>query len=241
MTKIWQILTDDLRSMSRQQHFWYWIFPLALLGLLMLFFFSGVTVLVEIVNPKTTKEWGLLENIQLVIIVVMIGVSMYAIAKKKPILQKLGFGFVTVFAVFVFLEEISYGAHLTQYFTGDGKSQLAKLTGVYNIHNYGDSTAKIFKRSVYVLMLFLFIIAPFVKSNFQNRIISYLIPLPKIVIAAILTILCEITARILVLLNDLNLDDLTMDIGEFSEILVYYIFLLYLWQLIFEKEWVMRN
>ncbi len=59
----------------------------------MAFFFSGVPALVELVNPKMVhpemnKEWGLLENIQLVVVAVILGFSVYALVKKEPILQK---------------------------------------------------------------------------------------------------------------------------------------------------------
>lgn len=238
MTQILTILGTELTSMSRREHFWYWAFPIALLTLLMIFFFSGIPVLVEIVNPELNREWGLLENIQLVIVVIIFGVAAYAFAWKKPTLQKIGFALISIFAVFVFLEEIDYGAHLAQYLTGEKKSQLAQISGVYNIHNYGDYTAKIFKRSVYLVMLLLFIVAPFMRSKFNNRIISYLVPLPRIAIVAVITIGCEVIARGLVPLRNLKLEELTMDIGEFSEILVYYVFLIYVWQLVFQKEWV---
>jgi magnesium-transporting ATPase (P-type) len=208
---------------------------------LMGFFFSGVPVLVEIVNPEMNREWGLLENIQLIVVATIIGVSIYATAKKKPAIQKFGFIFIAIFGVFVFLEEIDYGSHLSQYLTGQQESQLAKLTGVYNVHNYGENTAKVFKRAVYVLMLLLFLVAPFVRVKFWNPIFSYLIPQPKIAIIAMITIVCELAARALVPLNGLKLDELGMDIGEFSEILVYYVFLLYVWQLVFEKQWAMTS
>lgn len=243
VTKIWALLVVELNRMSPKQHFWYWIFPVTLLAVLMLFFFSGIPALVELINPKmvdpeSNKEWGLLENIQLAIIAIIIVLSTYAIAKKKPILQRFGFGLITAFAIFVFLEETDYGMHMTEYFTGVGQSQLEKIAGIENFHNTYDSLpAKFFKRSVYLAMSLLFIIAPFLNHNFENRTISYLIPLRRIAIVAIVTILCEIIARMLVPLNNLQFEDLNMDIGEFSEILVYYVFLLYLWQLIFEKEW----
>jgi hypothetical protein len=242
-THIRTILVDELNGMSWKEHFWYWIFPISLLALLMFFFFSGIPALVEMVNPKMVnpefnKEWGLLENIQLTIIAVILGLSVYASTRKKPVLQKWGFGLIGVFAIFVFLEETDYGMHISQYFTGVGQSQLEKIVGVPNIHNrYGSLPAKIMKRSVYVMMLLLFVIAPFYKGNFQNRIISYLIPLPKIIIVAIVTVFCELIARLLVPLTNLRFEDLNMDIGEFSEIMVYYVFLLYLWQLVFEKKW----
>ena len=68
-------------------------------------------------------------------------------------------------------------------------------------------------------------------------IVSYLIPQPRIFVVAVLTICCDLIARLLAVLNDIDLTELTLDIGEFSEIMVYYVFLLYLWQLIFHKQW----
>lgn len=227
----------ELQSMTRSQHFWNWIFPSALLGVLMIFFYSGIPALHEIVNPEQNREWGLIENIQLVIVATILGVAARAGITKKPTLQKIGFGLISVFAVFVFLEEIDYGSHLVEYVTGTGKSQLAKVTGVYNLHNYAPSTAKLIKRSVYGLMLLLFVVAPFLQSWFRNGVIRYLIPNPRIAIIAILTIFFEIAARLLVRLSGMQLEELGMDIGEFSEILIYYIFLVYVWQLAFEKEW----
>ena len=203
----------------------------------MSFFFSGIPSLVEIANPKMNREWGLVEHTQLGFIAIIIAISAYASFTKKPSIQKWGFGLVSAFAVFVFLEEIDYGAHIAEYLTGVSQSQLEEITGVYNIHHYGPNTAKIFKRSVYGLMLIIFIIAPILKGKFQNSVISYLIAEPKIIIIAVLTILCEMIARLLVPLNNLKLEDLTLNIGEFSEIMIYYIFLMYLIQLIFEKEW----
>ncbi|MGI9542337.1 MAG: hypothetical protein ACR2MX_03705 [Cyclobacteriaceae bacterium] len=231
------VLSDDISHMSVKEHFWYWVFPISLLGLLMFFFFSKIPLLVELVNPKMNREWGLLENIQLVIIAVMIGLSIYALRRKKHVLQKWGFGLIAVFAVFILLEEIDYAAHFREYLTGSKESYLDELVGTKNIHNYAPNTAKIFKRSVYVLMLIIFIVAPLFKTTSKSNIISYLIPEPKIVITAVLTILVEIIARLLVPLTDLKLVDLTMDIGEFSEIMVYYLFLIYLIQLVFNKQW----
>ena len=241
ITTIYDIMTKEIKGMSDGQHFWYWIFPAALLSLLMALFFSGIPIFVKIINPPLNREWGMLENIQLVIVAVMIGVSFYAMWTKGPKLQKLGFGLIFVFAVFVFLEEIDYGAHFREYFSGERRSQLSILTGVYNIHNRGQYTAAIIKRSVYFLMLIIFIIAPYLKHAIKNDLISYLIPYPKIVLTAVLTVLVELTARLLVPLNNLRLENLTMDIGEFSEIMVYYVFLLYVIQLAFEKEFIISN
>ena len=233
--------------MSVRQHLWYWAIPTLVIALLMASFFSGVPGLVKLVNPKmidlsANREWGLLENVQLLIIVGIIGVTSYATMSVSSILLRLGFGLLTLFAVIIFLEEIDYGYHFTEYFTGEGKSQLSEFFGIYNLHNINDNFGAIwFKRFVYLVMLVLFIIMPFWKFRNGPALIAYLSPMPKIVIPAGITIACETVARVLVPIRNLRLDSIQMDIGEFSEVLIYYTFLLYLCQLIFEKKWQTAN
>ena len=236
-------LAHDLKSMSARQHLWYWAVPILVIALLMAFFFSGVPGLVKLVNPKmidlsANKEWGLLENVQLLVIVGILWVTAYATMSVSPTLLRLGYGLLTLFAIVIFLEEIDYGYHFTEYFTGEGKSQLSEIVGIYNLHNINDNFGAIwFKRFVYLVMLMLFIIMPFWKFRNAPALIAYLSPLPKIVIPAGITIVTEIVARALVPMRHMNLDSIQMDIGEFSEVMIYYTFLLYLCQLVYDKKW----
>ena len=220
--------------MSKKEHTYYWIIPTLLLSVLMVFYFSKIPALVEFVCPKENWEWGILENIQLGIIAFMIILSVYAFLNKKVALQKLGFGFVAFFAVFVFLEEIDYGAHFAQLIGGEEEIILKEYIP-HNIHNLGNN-AKLFKRSVYLIMLLIFVIAPFLKTRIENPYIQYLIPKPRIVIVAMLAIAADLVPRLIVALEILEDGGLGVNIGEFSEIMVYHIFLIYLIQLIFENQ-----
>jgi hypothetical protein len=56
------------------------------------------------------------------------------------------------------------------------------------------------------------------------------------VVTAIITIFSYAVPRLLVDFNILEDGGFGVNIGEFSEIMVYYIFFLYLYEVIFEKE-----
>lgn len=234
MKYYFDLLKNDIKKMSLREHGYYWVLPLVILSILITFYFSGVPTLEEFVCPKENWEWGILENIQLTIILAMFILAIYAFLKKKVTLQKWGFGLIALFAVFIFLEEIDYGAHFAQLIGGEQEIILKQYIPK-NIHNQGNN-AKLFKRSVYVFMLLLFVIAPFLKLKTENPYIKYLIPKPRIVIVAVLAIIIDLVPRLIVYFGIFEDGGLGTNIGEFSEVIVYHIFLIYLTQLIFENE-----
>ena len=87
-------------------------------------------------------------------------------------------------------------------------------------------------------MAIIFIAAPLIRNKIKNPVLLYLIPHKGIILTAIITILSYVVPRLLVDLNILEDGGMRAwgNIGEFSEILVYYIFFLYLYEIIFEKS-----
>ena len=235
MRYILDTLKEDIYAMSTKEHLWYWIIPTVVLGTLMAFYFSGIPVLVEFVCPSTNWEWGILENMQLAIILGILGLAVYGFFKKENRLLEVGFGFLALFTLWVFLEEIDYGAHFRELFFGTRESYLRDLTGIKNLHNLNDG-AKYWKRAVYIIMAVGFVIAPFFKDKINHSLLSFLIPKPKILIVAILSIAVDLVPRLLVKFQIFEDGGLGTNIGEFSEVVVYQIFLIYLYQLIFEKQ-----
>jgi len=199
------------------------------------FYFSEVPVLVNFIAPKENREWGILENLQLVIIFCIFLLSIYGSFKKARLLQKLGFCFVAFFAIFIFLEEMSYGVHLSQLLGGSEETYLSKYIPNNGIHSQGNN-ALLFKRTVKIIMALIFVIAPFFKSKIKNPYIRYVIPLPQILILAFLTLLVEYVPRLIVAFELRKDGGLGRNIAEFSEVMVYYIFLIYLIQLIFVNQ-----
>lgn len=221
--------------MKLNEHRKYWILPLCILVPLLIMYFSEVPWAVEIVCPAVDWELGAPENIQLFLLLLIFIVSIYGIRKKEIKLEKLVFVCLAVFTLFVFLEEIDYGLHFLKYFEGHTDTAFRKLTNRVNVHNLGNN-AKLFKRSIYPLMGTLFIVTPLLKNRVNHSLLKYLIPNKGIIITAIITILSYIIPRFLVDFNIFKDGGLGVNIGEFSEIMVYYIFLIYLYEIVFKKK-----
>ncbi|WP_149276830.1 hypothetical protein [Pareuzebyella sediminis] len=228
------ILLQDIKKITFKEHLYYWILPLLVLTILMTLYFSGIPQLVQLVCPSENWEWGILENLQLVIILIILIFSIYGFINKKNRILKLGFAFVVVFSVFILLEEMDYGAHFAQLIGGE-KEVILKQYIPHNIHNVGNN-AKLFKRVVILIMALIFVVAPFMESKVENPYILYLIPKPRIIIIAVLTIAADLIPRLIVAYDIFEDGGLGVNINEFQELMVYYIFLIYLLQLIFDKQ-----
>jgi len=213
----------------------YWIIPFLILIPLLIMYFSGVKWEQELVCPSVNWELGIVENMQILLLLMILIVNFVAIFRKKHKIEKVIFSFLALFTLFVLLEEIDYGAHFLRYFKGHSDTIFVEVTGKANVHNLGNN-AKLFKRSIYPLMLILFIITPLCVHKFKNPIVRYLIPNRWFVITAIITVFSYVVPRLLVDWNIFKDGGFGVNIGEFSEIMVYYIFFLYLYEVIFEKE-----
>jgi hypothetical protein len=190
--------------------------------------------MVEIVCPSINWEFSALENIQLLILLLIFGLSVMGIKRKKWSLEKMVFGFLILFSIFVFLEEIDYGAHYLKYFKGHEDTVVYKLTGSRNLHNEGNNT-KIFKCSVYGIMALVFLIAPLLKGKLKSPLLEYIVPKKMIIFTAVTAIVVDLIPRFLII-SDLCQDgELGVNIGESSEIMVYYIFFIYLREIVVEK------
>lgn len=217
----------------------YWLGPAVILGILMIFYFSQIPFLVEIVCPAINWEFGILENIQLVILALIFGISIKGLLSKKILLEKVGFGLLALFTVFVFLEEIDYGAHHMKYFFGTDETFFKQLTGERNIHNQNDA-AKWYKRPVYPIMGILFIMLPLFRDRIKNPFLNYITPNKAIIATAILSIAVDVVPRLLIKAG-LKDGGLGTNIGEFSEVMVYYIFFLYLREIVYQKTWIRKK
>ncbi len=220
--------------MKLNLHLRYWILPLLVLAVLIGMYFSGIRWMQEIICPSVDWELGLVENIQLALLFMIFIVSVIAVGKKKFKIEKIAFLLLSVFSLFIFLEEIDYGNHFLKYFKGQDNTVFSDLTGKLNVHNMGNN-AKLFKRSVYPIMGILFIVSPLVRDKLSSPLLKYLIPSKWIITTAILSIFSYLIPWMLVEFNILKDGGFGINIGEFSEIMVYYIFFLYLYEIIFEK------
>lgn len=225
--------------MKSNKHFWYWMLPLMVIIPLITMYFSGVKWAMELVCPTVNWELGIVENLQLLLILLIFAISLMGIKRKDLKLEKFALGFLAFFALFVFLEEIDYGLHYVEYFKGESNTLFRDVTGSKNLHNMGNN-ARLFKRSIYPLMALLFIIGPLYAHKIKHSLIQYLTPSKAIVFTAIITIFSYLVPRLLVDWNIFPDGGFKRNIGEFSELMIYYIFFLYLYEIIFEKRYLSR-
>jgi len=222
--------------------------PAGLHVLMVCMYFSGNDLLQAIVAPRSFnamrpdsgREFGLLENLQHLFILAIAGACAWAAWNKPSRWEKFGFGFVGMFAIFIFLEEIDYGLHYHEYFKG---IEWHESADVRNLHNQGDMT-DIMKRTVDISIVVLFIFVAWGFGRSRYALLRYLAPDKWFTV----TLLCMTVMRLVVHELGDRERDLAGPLGqvgaisranlsEFREFFVYYIFMIYLMTLAFIRDY----
>ena len=223
--------------MDRKDHLLLWGAPFAVLAVCLVLYFSGSPSLAGMVAPAENWEWGIIENLQALLVLLMAGLAARGALRADDGLIKAGYALLFIFSVFVFVEEIDYGAHYRHLITGQKESYLDTLTGTYNLHNQGNN-AKLFKRPVYGLICLIFLITPYIgrlnpssilrRLTDGNRYFQMIIPSPRMALLVAVLVFADLFPRALVF-SGLRADGgFGVNIGEFSEFIMYYLFFRYL-------------
>lgn len=221
--------------------------PLALNGIMAAMYFSGNDCLQSIIaphsfndmRPDSGREFGLLENVQHLLILIMIGTCVWAAWRKPLPFEKAGFTLVALFAAFIFLEEIDYGLHYYEYIHG---IEWYESADVRNLHNQGDVT-DIMKRTVDVSLVLLFLIVAWACGRSRFALVRYLAPDKWFT----LTLLCMVAMRFVV--HELGEREREIagplgqvgaisrgNLSEFREFFIYYTFMVYLMTVVFLRD-----
>jgi hypothetical protein len=107
---------------TKDGRFYYWTLPVIVLVPQIIMYFSGIQWMVEIVCPSINREFGTIENLQLLILLYMTIICLLGAIRKQNKLEKTGFAFLTLFSLLVFFEEMDWGAHYIEYFSGEKRS-----------------------------------------------------------------------------------------------------------------------
>jgi hypothetical protein len=213
------------------------IIPCAINLLLVGMYFSGIPLLAHIIVPDMPevaqrREFGLMENLQNIYLLAMTVMGAWAIRIKPIAWEKAAAALYTIFAAFVFLEEIDYGLHWIEYLNGTSPGEFIPVEG-RNWHNEGDRTS-IMKDVVTLSCVLLFVIAPFAFRNSNNRLIRYLLPAKQYALGFLGIVLIS---RLAHYLRDLNLgaDGIKQNIGEFRELGMYYLYMIWSYTIIFKR------
>lgn len=220
-----------------KKHIIYWILPsVVVFPSIVIYFFELPGA--EIIFPQVNREYGILENLQLVILLGVFVVSILG-ARKKEGWEKLVFYFIALSSIFLLLEEMDYGKHFIVLFSGKNPGDLNEIISVHNLNK--SIIDKFLKYIAKLLLLALFVLAPLVKNWVKNSIILHFIPNKMIICTATLTVLAWITLKFLIFMGIADPVVQRSTLGEILEVMIYYIFFLYIYEISRKQYLVINN
>jgi hypothetical protein len=204
-------------------------------------YFCGVQALQSLVAPTlegmqsySWREFGALELLQNFILLCLLFYLVRCLRMADRLSVMVVLVILTGLVTFVFLEEIDYGAHLLDLFTGRPPN-LSPDNWDRNLHNRtlpsGEQVASYLKLAGNILVLGGFVIAPLVFGDSRNRTIRLLVPSKWVIATVAVAIGVSWLAHTFDdhgfgIINDVQ-GNLHLNISEFREACVYYLFLVY--------------
>jgi hypothetical protein len=209
--------------------------------LLIALYFSGNDYLQQWVAPKidnmplfSAREFGALEILQNILLLGIVFYAARCLVAAGDWWVKLAALFLVMVSVFTFLEEIDYGIHVVEYFTGEYGSldpegwnrNWHNKTGADGVQNVG-----MVKLVAKIGLLSGFVLAPLLLFSSRNRTIRMLLPsrwtIATVVLIALLSVLAHYLddAGYSVICGEPG--NLHKNISEFRELNMYYLMLVY--------------
>ena len=220
-----------------KNHIAFWIAPSLFLLVCMSIYFLDVLGLSFVIAPGNNREFGLIENVQLLTILSITFLAFRSAQRSDNRLEKIFYTGVSIFSFIIFLEEIDYGIHfyelIMNILNSEGEAKVYQGQ-IRNIHNQGDIRhyIKIFVYTSFVLFLGLL---PLIKHKLyiSNPALKWIIPSSKYFGLSLVSM--ALLNRLAVFLDqnvkDPVIDSLNGNTMEFEECYIYYIALLYFYEL----------
>lgn len=212
----------------------YFVVPLGTSLALIAMYFSGIRFFetlvaapyMDSIHVNSRREFGLLENLQNLLLLAIL-VAFYHVKRQEKLLLSVLMAGLVCLTIVVFLEEIDYGLHFYELARGIPPDE-AREVSQRNLHNVGDRTSQL-KRISEITMVLVFVVAPFALMRTQNPTLRYLRPDPYSVLTLVAALIVRSVAHAL---EDRGLGvGLEGNISEFRELVTYYLFALYAYQL----------
>ena len=219
-------------KIDKSAHFTYWQFPL-IAGIFLVFLnYSGIRGFTELISPDVNREFGLLENLQLLLIATTFIYAVKAIRLKKFWFEKLAYVVLSLFFVVLFLEEIDYGIHYYEYFV---KGVTEDKSIVRNFHNQGDNNYYL-RQASYVVMVLLFVVLPFFRNKIKNNLLHHFVASSMIIYSFLVYLFIGQLSRWMPKLGMPVNESLRGNHQEFEELVLYFIILLYVYEIAILKK-----
>jgi hypothetical protein len=187
-------------------------------------YFFNFFGLSQFIASEQNREFGVLEHLQLALILVIFFIAVKAYKRKETKPEKYLFAFVAALSFFFLLEEIDYGLHYFELFS-DNPPQ----PQIRNFHNNGSITS-VFKMTAYVVIVVFFLLLPLVPNSTRRKFpfLEYISPSKKIITTAICLFLINEAAFYFQRQNLHVNRALDGNTSEFEEFMTYYVVMLYI-------------
>ncbi len=230
---IFQRVKTTFLEMTWREHLLYWVLPISIGWILALMYFAGTPWMQNIVAPAFNRELGLLENLENILLLIVILISISLFWNAENFIMK-GIILLCFFAsVFMLLEEMDYGNHLINYYKG---ISLQEDPVNRNFHNQGKNTIKIMMWTGYAIIGLFILIMPHVKKNNLPFWIKNLTPSVKLHFTVISLLLVSRLPHKLKNMNFETNKSLSGNLSEFEEFVIYYIFFLFFYEMISKQR-----
>jgi len=211
--------------------------PLCFSLIVICLYFSGSPILQQIISPRIVgipyssgREFGLLEQVQNLLLLASIFLLLESSVKRSIILEKCFFGLGAAAFTFLFLEEIDYCIHFIHYFFPDTLTT-SRISWHNQINFTGRENEHYLKLAADVTAILFFVILPFFKTRIKDLRLNSLIPSLWFVALMALSLAVAQFAHILDSTGmgtiDGVLGGLDRNISEFRETSTYYVYFLY--------------
>jgi hypothetical protein len=190
-------------------------------------YFSGIPWMQEFVAPRANREFGALENLENLILLAMLWVACAGVARKRERVERALLGVAAALILLVLLEEIDYGWHYFELWTGTRSPE-----GTFrNLHNIGKAHHPIHTFGI-VLAVLCFGLFPLLGARTRIAVTRYRPPHVLYVATLASMIVVGQAVRLLNRVVETN-QSLKGNLTEFEEVYIYYIFFLYLCELVY--------
>ncbi len=218
--KVFLRVYHNFIAMPFKAHLRYWLAPLLATVAMMLCYYAGNGFTQEIVAPGINREFGLVENCQNLLILLIVCISFFQALKSKGIVRHFHIGAVLLFC-FLFAEETDYFLHWIEYLNDTPDENRAQIR---NIHNQGEMLQ--YMLIVAHLILAAVALLPYFYKG-KNKLVKQLMPSDKSIFTVIILIIISRLAYIFVSNDFMGNGSLAGNRAEFEEGVLYYIFCIY--------------
>jgi len=203
----------------------YGVAPLSLGLLFIALYFSGVGLLQSIASPASQREFGLIENVQNLLLLSATVLCWRATRSEDDRTWRWLWRLATFACMVLFMEEIDWGDHYWSALSGSERP-----AGEYfNLHNQGDINRWL-KKLVDVGFVVFFVLLPLAGKTLPARL-RPLLPDLHSALTLLGGLLMSELAHGLEDAGWVNNGSLHNNISEFRETFTYWVGLLYLWEI----------